>query len=77
MFGDLDTDHPTELAVSRWREGLSAAGNPDATVMIFPGAGHGIRMRDGFTGPGSAPFAAGYAEAQVGWLWLHVMSEGG
>ena len=74
MFGEKDRDHPTELAVLRWREGLQEAGNPDFEIVIFPGAGHGIRMRDGFKGPGRPPFADGYDEVLMGWLWLHVVN---
>jgi uncharacterized protein len=74
LFGDRDTDHPTALAVERWRDGLRASGNDRATIMVFPDAGHGIRMRDGQTGGGRAPFAHGYAEVQLGWLWRHVIA---
>ncbi|MGH7725643.1 MAG: alpha/beta hydrolase family protein [Candidatus Eiseniibacteriota bacterium] len=74
MFGDRDTSHPTPLSVTKWKEGLKKAGNNDATVMVFPGAGHGIRMREGYSGSGRAPFANGYAEAMVGWLMLHVVA---
>jgi len=73
MFGDRDTDHPTDVAVQKWREGLRKAGNDQATIMVFPGAGHGIRMREGYTGTGRPPFADGYKEAMLGWLWLHVV----
>lgn len=73
MFGDRDTDHPTALAVERWRKGLAKAGNDQVTLMVFPGAGHGIRMREGHTGGGRAPFADGYAEVQLGWLWRYVV----
>ena len=73
MFGDRDKDHPTDLAVRKWREGLSRAGNNDVTIAIFPGAGHGIRMRDDFTGEGRVPFADGYSEMMSGWLWEHVI----
>lgn len=59
LFGDRDNDHPTELATSRWREGLATGGNDQLTLKVFPGAGHGIRMRDGYTGSGRAPFADG------------------
>lgn len=68
MFGDRDTDHPTEIAVERWREGLAKAGNGNVAIMIFPGAGHGIRMREGHTGRGNAPFAEGYEDAMREWL---------
>ena len=74
LFGDRDTDHPTALAVTRWREGLAKAGNERVTLMVFPGAGHGIRMREGHNGPGRPPFAGGYAEVQLGWLLRHVVS---
>ena len=74
MFGDRDMDHPTALAVGRWREGLGKAGNDRVTLMVYPGAGHGIRMREGHTGPGAAPFADGYSEVQIGWLWRHVVT---
>lgn len=74
MFGDRDTEHPTALAVERWREGLRKAGNEDVTLMVFPGAGHGIRMREEHTAGGHAPFADGYAEVQLGWLWQHVIA---
>lgn len=75
LFGDSDTEHPTELAVRRWREAAAMAENEHATLMIFPGAGHGIRMREGHSGPGRAPFADGYLEVQLGWLWLHVVND--
>lgn len=73
MFGDHDTEHPTALAAERWRQALTKAGNDRVTVMIFPGAGHGIRMRDGYTGTGPAPFAQGYLDVQLGWLWRVVL----
>jgi len=74
MFGDRDTDHPTALAVGRWREGLGKARNGRVTLMVYPGAGHGIRMREGHTGGVPAPFADGYGEVQIGWLWRHVVT---
>jgi len=74
MFGDRDNNHPTEIAVTKWRDGLKQAGNENVTVMVFPGAGHGIRMRDSHTGKGRAPFADGYEDAMVGWVWRHVVA---
>ena len=73
MFGDKDKEHPTELAVKKWKEGLKEASNDKATIMIFPGAGHGIRMREGYKGNGRAPFADGYKEVMLGWLWYHII----
>ena len=74
MFGDRDTDHPTALAVERWQAGLRKAGNERVTLMVFPGAGHGIRMREGTKGGGRPPFADGYFEVQLGWLWRNVVN---
>lgn len=73
MFGDRDTEQPTPLAVERWRDALGKGGNDQATIMVFPGAGHGIRMREGHTGHDQAPFADGYLDAQLGWLWRNVV----
>lgn len=73
LFGDRDADHPTAEAVRRWRDGLKTAGNDQATIVVFPGAGHGIRMREGHTGPGRPPFADGYTDVMIGWLWRHVL----
>jgi pimeloyl-ACP methyl ester carboxylesterase len=82
MFGDSDTDQPTATAVARWREGLAKAGNDKVTLVVFPGAGHGIPIRTGtaggdHTGGGRAPFADGYAEVMLGWLWRHVVNARG
>jgi uncharacterized protein len=74
MFGDRDTDHPSAIAIRKWREGLQQAGNNQATIMVFPGAGHGILMREGYIGSGRPPFADGYADAMLGWLWRHVVT---
>ncbi|MBV8516696.1 MAG: alpha/beta fold hydrolase [Acidobacteria bacterium] len=74
LFGDRDTEQPTAIAVARWREGLRRAGNTSYRIVVFPGAGHGIRMRDGFTGNGRAPFADGYEEVITGWLWRNVVT---
>ena len=73
MFGDHDREQPTEIAVKRWREGLDKADNDDVTIMIFPGAGHGIRMGGHRADHERPPFADGYQEAMLGWLWRHVI----
>jgi hypothetical protein len=44
--------------------------------MVFPGAGQGIRMGEHHAGSIRPPFADGYEEAIVGWLWLHVVHAG-
>ena len=74
MFGDRDSNHPTDVAVQKWREGLQQAGNDQMTITIFPGAGHGIRMREGNSGTARPPFADGYEDVMLGWLWRHVVN---
>lgn len=76
MFGDQDTEHPTEAAIQGWRAGLKKAGNNELTLMVFPGAGHGIRMGKAHRDHQRAPFADGYEEAMLGWLWLHLLQDG-
>lgn len=74
LFGDRDREQPTAAAARAWREGLAKAGNDQVTLMIFPGAGHGIRLPGQGGHSGRAPFADGYVEAQLGWLWRHVVA---
>lgn len=76
IFGEKDTSHPTASAVTKWREGLAKAGNTRVSVVVFPGADHSIRVREGFTGQGRPPLADGYAETMLGWLWMHVIQAG-
>lgn len=71
MFGSEDTAHPTEASVASWTNGLALAGNDRATIIVFPGAGHGIRLRSEDGGRGA--FADGYEEIQIGWLWKNVV----
>jgi hypothetical protein len=72
LFGDKDMEQPTDIAVKKWRDGLAAAKNDDVTLVIFPGAGHGIRVGE-HTATGRAPFADGYEEVLLGWMWQHVV----
>jgi pimeloyl-ACP methyl ester carboxylesterase len=75
MFGDRDTQHPTALATERWQQSLKQAGNDRFTLMVFPGAGHGIRMGE-HGRSGGTPFAPGYEDVQRGWLWRMVVDDG-
>lgn len=74
LFGDRDEQQPTPLALSRWRQGLSAAGNDEVTVKVFPGADHFLRTAPAGH-PGDDPHAAepppvadGFWETVEGWL---------
>lgn len=71
MFGDQDVDQPTELAVKKWKQGLSD--NDNTSIVVFPGAAHGIRMGHHGHGNSRPPFADGYLELQLGWLLKHVV----
>ncbi len=71
MFGDQDVDQPTELAVKKWKQGLT--GNDNTSIVVFPGAAHGIRMGHHGHSNSRPPFADGYLELQLGWLLKHVV----
>ena len=72
LTGDKDNNHPAELASEKWKHAFSD--NPELlTIMVFPGAGHGIRMGGGHNERGA--FADGYWETQIGWLWKNVIQE--
>ena len=70
MFGDKDKDSPTDLAMSKWEEGLTAAGNENYTIFKFFNASHGIRK--GEMHSLDAPYADGFFELMVGWLNMNV-----
>ena len=85
LFGDRDTEQPTDLAITRWREALAKGGNDRVTVVVFPGANHLIRVPAptasddghagaGHAGSGRAPLADGYVDVQLGWLWRKVVT---
>jgi hypothetical protein len=53
-----------------WRVGLTAAGNQDAAIAVFLGAGHGVTR--GGDHHMSGHLAQGYPELVEGWLDAHV-----
>ncbi len=72
LTGDKDNNHPSELANEKWRQGFE--NNPELlTIVVYPGAGHGIRMGGGHNVHGA--FADGYWEVQFGWLWRNVLDK--
>ncbi len=75
LFGTEDHQQPSGVAMKKWREGLHAAGNQRVTLVEFPGAGHGIRVGSAHSHEGRAPFADGYEDVQIGWLWRHLIDE--
>ncbi|HYH12199.1 MAG TPA: alpha/beta fold hydrolase [Thermomicrobiales bacterium] len=62
IFGERDTLVPVARSVRVFEEALSRAGNPDATIVVFPGADHRI-------GIGEPPaFTEGYLDTMALWL---------
>ena len=47
LMGEKDSQQPVSLAAGLWREGFSKAGNDDATIRIFPEAGHYLQLSGG------------------------------
>lgn len=62
LFGEHDPRLPVAESVAVFEQSLRRAGNPDATVTVFPGAGHQITV-----GP-DRRFAPGYLETMSAWL---------
>lgn len=75
LFGDKDQDQPTEQAVEKWKQGLASGGNDQTAIVVFPDAGHGIRLAGHHGNDHSRPpFADGYLELQLGWLLKNVIN---
>ena len=67
LLGGRDPFVSTAGAARAWTDNLAAAGNPFDRVMVFPTAGHGIRVNGHDMGT-AAIFAPGYLEEQFAWL---------
>jgi uncharacterized protein len=67
FVGGRDPFVPSGIAVQRWQEQLTIAGNPHDTVISYPSAGHGIRM-NGHDMDAAPIYAPGYMEQQFEWL---------
>ena len=68
MFGVNDRQNPSPASIAGWKQGLALAGNTRATIEVFEGAGHGIRLVQGHQQHGRAPFAPGYYDKMQRWL---------
>jgi uncharacterized protein len=75
MFGELDTDHPTQLAIEKWKKGFENGSTTSFTIQVFKNAGHGIRLREGHKGKKQPPFAEGYFETMRNWLLNNVVNQ--
>jgi predicted acyl esterase len=72
VLGARDRPGLSERGVRAWREGLVAAGNPDATIVELLAADHG-GVVEGTHHAGAAPqtFVSGYPELVDAWLRAH------
>lgn len=62
LFGERDALVPVDESVRVYREALARAGNPDVTILVFPGADHVISV-------GEPPaLADGYVTLLARWL---------
>jgi CubicO group peptidase (beta-lactamase class C family)/dienelactone hydrolase len=76
IFGEVDRNVPPFDSAQVYRQALEKAGNPDATVEIFPNADHLLLQTE--TGSmeemmrhfqeGEFPFVPGYVETMTNWL---------
>jgi pimeloyl-ACP methyl ester carboxylesterase len=61
VWGERDTVMPVSEVALRTAAALAVAGNRDAAVRVFPGAGHGMECL------GTGEPAAGYVELLISW----------
>lgn len=65
VFGDKDALVPVEPSVAIIRQTLTDAGHHAFSIVVFPGADHGIQMTSAAAG---GVFAAGYLDTIDAWL---------
>lgn len=73
VFGGMDRNVPVDASVTRMRAAFVRGGNRDATIVVFPRAGHGLALvQDGNAGRtpahGGQEPAPGYVELVLQWL---------
>ena len=73
VFGGMDRNVPVDASVTRMRAAFVRGGNGDATIVVFPRAGHGIGLvRDstahGAPAHGAQELAPGYVDLVLQWL---------
>jgi pimeloyl-ACP methyl ester carboxylesterase len=73
LFGSDDQVVPVSTSVEIIRRTLSANGRSDFTIKIFPGADHGMHVRDA---TGSVRLAPGYEETMKDWVLERVRGAG-
>lgn len=74
VFGGMDRNVPVDASVTRMRAAFVRAGNRDATIVVFPRAGHGLGLIPSSTGGGpgtphgSLEPAPGFVDTVLQWL---------
>ncbi len=69
VFGELDVSTEAPVAAENLRRALTAAGNRDVTVRIFPGADHSLSVESG------AGMAPDVFDTLRSWLRAHVATD--
>ena len=65
LFGSEDSVVPVERSIEAMRQAFRAANNPELTVRVFDGAGHGLFVRSDNGGRSPAP---GHPEYMADWI---------
>jgi hypothetical protein len=65
IFGQKDTLVPVDLSVAILRQTLTYAGHPPFSIVVFPGADHGLSTS---SAEGGRSLAAGYLDTIADWL---------
>ena len=75
IFGGADHSVPVDLSATRWRQGLTTAGNENYRIEIFPDGNHHLATETAAHQSGGAPnFVDGFLALQTKWMneWLSV-----
>jgi pimeloyl-ACP methyl ester carboxylesterase len=76
IWGEDDALVPVEQSKQSIQSWLNAAGNRDVTLLVYPGAGHGLALT-GRAGVWDWPrLAPGFHDAMLKWIAAHVSSAG-
>jgi pimeloyl-ACP methyl ester carboxylesterase len=68
VFGGQDDVVPTDRSFDVWISALAAAGNEDATLVVFPAAGHELMVESPRGPAGRTHFVSGYFATIRAWV---------
>jgi uncharacterized protein len=75
FLGAADPFVPTEYSALVFDHALRKADNKDYTIIVYPGAGHGIEVATTTNAQGETiyQYVAGYRETMTNWVFAHVI----